>query len=139
MESLALPAPAPNATTLPRKAPPRFVAPIVDVSARIIPKIAETAFHTAPTDGGGGGSGDGEIHRAGADHSAQQQAGREQAGANPSIFDDQFLDFVFGNVFVFDFVIEKLVVFSDLEFASHGISNDFGRERRTVRPAPEAI
>ncbi len=139
MESLAFPAAAPNATTLPRKAPPRFVAPIVDVSARIIPKIAETAFHTAPTNWGGGGGGGGEIHRAGADHGAQQQAGREQSDASASSFDDQFLDFVFRNVFVFDFVIEKLIVFSDLGFASHGISNYFGREHRIVRPAPEAI
>ncbi len=137
MESLAFPAPAPNATTLLRKAPPRLVAPIVDVSARLISKIAETAFRTAPADFPRGGGG--EIHRAGADHGAQQQAGCEQSDANSSIFGDQFLDFVFRNVFVFDFVVEKLIVFSDLEFVSHGISNDFGRERRTVRPAPEAI
>ncbi len=137
MESLAFPAPAPNATTLPRKAPPRLVAPIVDVSARPIPKIAETALRTAPADFPT--SGGGEIHRAGADHGAQQQAGREQSDANSSVFGDQFLDFVFSNVFVFDFVVEKLIVFSNADFTSHGISIAFGRERRTVRPAPEAI
>ena len=122
---LSFPAAPPNATTLLGEATPRLVAPIVDVVTRVVPKIAEPVLDVAT--GEFSPRGDGEVYRAGPDQGAQQQAGREQAAASPSILGDQLLDFVLRNVFLFDFIVEKLIVFFDFRFASHGISSDFRR------------